>query len=123
MRYTALKTRYLSLLTLTYLEHSHSHSHLNIQTPNPHTIGGRKPVGVRRLSSAATSQLSHCLKRLKRRRCDLFRSEERRVGKECPTLTYIPFHVFVVVPKFLYVSLIISDYLIGLAFWAFPIRF
>ena len=68
MRYTALKTRYLSLLTLTYLEHSHSHSHLNIQTPNPHTIGGRKPVGVRRLSSTATSQLSHCLKRLKRGR-------------------------------------------------------
>ena len=52
--------------------HSHSHLHLNIQTPNPHTIGGRKPVGVKRLSSAATSQLSHCHKRLKRRRCDLF---------------------------------------------------
>ena len=77
VRYTTLKTHrfqvisHFSLsLTRTY---SHSHLHLNIQTPNPPTIGGRKPVGARRLSSAATSQLSHCLKRLKRRRCDHFR--------------------------------------------------
>ena len=77
MRYTALKTRYLSLLTLTYPEHSHSHSHLNIQTPNPHTIDGKKPVGVRRLSSAATSQLSHCLKRLKWGRGKWWLLEER----------------------------------------------
>ena len=39
--------------------------------------------------------------------------------KECPTFTYIPFHVYHY--KILYVSLFITDYLIGLAFWAFPI--
>ena len=43
--------------------------------------------------------------------------------KECPTLTYIPFHVLVVVPKILYVSLIISDYLIGLVFRPFQLGF
>ena len=39
--------------------------------------------------------------------------------KECPTLTYTPFHVV----QILYVSLHIIDYLIGLAFWAFAIGF
>ena len=38
--------------------------------------------------------------------------------KEFPILTYKPFHVLT---KILYVSLLITDYLIGLAFWAFPI--
>ena len=80
------KNTLLSLTSHSHLprthSHSHSHLHLNIQTPNPHTIGGRKPVGVRRLSSAATSQLSHCLKRLKRRRCDLFRVSMMAGGVE-----------------------------------------
>ena len=40
--------------------------------------------------------------------------------RECPTLTYKPFHISY---KILYVSLLITDYLIGLAFWAFPIGF
>ena len=43
--------------------------------------------------------------------------------KECLTLTYIPFHVTCCSSKILYVSLLITDYLIGLAFWAFPIGF
>ena len=37
--------------------------------------------------------------------------------KESLTLTYTPFHVL----KILYVSLFITNYLIELAFWAFPI--
>ena len=41
--------------------------------------------------------------------------------RECPTLTYIPFHELVVYYKILYVSILITDYLIGLAFWTFPI--
>ena len=40
--------------------------------------------------------------------------------RECLTLTYKPFHVHT---KILCVSLLIIDYLIGLAFWAFPIGF
>ena len=39
---------------------------------------------------------------------------------ECLTLTYKPCHVLT---KILYVSLLITDYLIGLVFWAFPIEF
>ena len=37
--------------------------------------------------------------------------------KECLLLTYKPFHVH----KILYFSLHLTDYLIGQAFWAFPI--
>ena len=62
----------LSLSLTRTQSYSHSHSHLKVQTPNPHTISSRKPVGARRLSSAATSQLSLCLKRLKRHHCDHF---------------------------------------------------
>ena len=40
---------------------------------------------------------------------------------ECLTLTYIPFHVTSCCFKILYVSLLTTDYLIGLAFWAFLI--
>ena len=36
--------------------------------------------------------------------------------KECLTLTYIPFHVTCCSIKILYVYLLITDYLIGLAF-------
>ena len=39
--------------------------------------------------------------------------------RECLIFTYIPFHVL---KKILYVSLLTIDYLIGLAFWAFPIE-
>ena len=76
------KNTLLSLTSHSHLPRTHSHLHLNIQTPNPHTIDGRKPVGVRRLSSAVTSQLSHCLKRLKRRRCDMFRVSMMAGGVE-----------------------------------------
>ena len=41
--------------------------------------------------------------------------------KESPTLIYMSFHVTYCSSKILYVSLIINDYLIGLAFCAFPI--
>ena len=41
--------------------------------------------------------------------------------KECPTLTYIPNHVPCCCCIILYVSLLITDNLIGLAFWAFTI--
>ena len=41
--------------------------------------------------------------------------------KESPTLTSMSFHVTYCSSKILYVSFIITDYLIGLAVWAFPI--
>ena len=41
--------RFISHFSLSLTRtHSQSHLHLNIQTPNPHTIGSRKPVGARR---------------------------------------------------------------------------
>ena len=40
--------------------------------------------------------------------------------RECLTLTYKPFHIFT---KIMYISLLITNYLIGLAFWAFLIGF
>ena len=40
--------------------------------------------------------------------------------KECLTLTYISFHILT---KILYVFLLITDYLVGLTFWAFSIGF
>ena len=39
--------------------------------------------------------------------------------RECPTLTYKPFHTSY---KILYISLLIIDYLIGLTFWAISIE-
>ena len=41
---------------------------------------------------------------------------------ECLTFTYIPNHIHCCY-KILYVSLLITDYLIRLAFWPFPIGF
>ena len=42
--------------------------------------------------------------------------------RECLTLTYKPFHSLTKNSyKILYVSLLIIDYLIGLAFWTIPI--
>ena len=38
--------------------------------------------------------------------------------RECLTLTYKPCHVLT---KIMYVSVLITNYLIGLAFWAIPI--
>ena len=42
---------------LSLWTHSHSSSHPNVQTPNPHSIGGKKPIGGKRLSLTT----SHCL--------------------------------------------------------------
>jgi len=42
---------------------------------------------------------------------------QRRI-RECPTLIYKP---FLFLYQIMYVSLLITNYLIGLAFWAFPI--
>ena len=49
------KVSHFSLSLTRTQSQSHSHLHLKVQTPHPHTIGGRKPVGARRLSSVATS--------------------------------------------------------------------